>query len=647
MIRDADGALQRQVGVLFEAGTLGGWGDGALLDRFASGRDPASEAAFACLVERHGPMVLRVCRAGLGDEHEAHDAFQAVFLVLARKARTVRIRDTIGPWLHGVAWRVAARARAAGLRRRRHERRAAEMAARSFEPKAGDDAESALHEEVRRLPEAFRAAVVLCDLEGLTTDGAAERLGVPVGTVRSRLYRGRDRLRGRLLRRGLAPAAVGAVVAVPASAVTVPAALAETTVRLAVGCLWAGAVPARLALLIHGGRHVMGIKGLAAVGVSLGLVVGVGGLAAQGPGDGPPKADRPGTTTTETVKTTNQGPPLQLRESTRTEDKPRPTSPPDRERLQGRWTIVGATINGHESPDANADLLSTVTVRGDEIQFANRDGRVGGSFSFLIDPDAEPGAMVVASHDPSDAQPVWWLYAFTRDKLRIAFETGKSPRRPRGFDQVDAEHPITVLELIRDERPPRDADPRPATTSEAPAPLAATIGTPPTSPTSERPATGPVEAADGPPGGLPLAEPGVGRRDGPRSVAGDVVGHQGDDRRRGGRRPQHAPGPDDVPRRRGRVRPVRVARGAEPLPLSDRPRGGAPGAPRRPDRAGRRQAPVVALRAEGRQAPDRGLALPRRHPAAEGLRGRRPRASAGGPRAGPRHPAAGRRRAGG
>ncbi len=162
------------------------------------------------------------------------------------------------------------------------------MAPRSFEESRKDDAEATLHEEVRRLPAGFREAVVLCDLEGLTTDQAAERLGTPVGTVRSRLYRGRDRLRGRLLRRGIAPAAVGMVVASgTASAVIVPAALAEATVGLAVGWCWAGAVPIRLAWLVNGGRYAMGMKSVAAVGLSLGLVAGVGGYAAQGPGDGP------------------------------------------------------------------------------------------------------------------------------------------------------------------------------------------------------------------------------------------------------------------------------------------------------------------------------------------------------------------------
>ena len=128
----SSGAAPRYLAALFQAGTVAGLGDRVLLERFAERRDAgdeAAEVAFAALVERHGPMVLRVCRAVLGDRHEAEDAFQATFLVLASRARSIRRGDSVGSWLHGVALRVANRARWRAARRRHHERRHAEMTA--------------------------------------------------------------------------------------------------------------------------------------------------------------------------------------------------------------------------------------------------------------------------------------------------------------------------------------------------------------------------------------------------------------------------------------------------------------------------------------------------------------------------------------
>ena len=172
--------------------------------------DTGSEAAFTALVERHGPMVLGVCRRVLGDEHIAADAFQAVFLVLARKARSVRVDDSLGRWLHGVSIRVARRMRSVFFAERV---RAKSLAAfdRADPAQPGDRCElaelrSAIDYEIARLPGRYRRAVVYCYLEGLTQEQAAKRLRCPIGTVESRLHRARQRLRSSLLRRGLAPA---------------------------------------------------------------------------------------------------------------------------------------------------------------------------------------------------------------------------------------------------------------------------------------------------------------------------------------------------------------------------------------------------------------------------------------------------------
>jgi RND family efflux transporter MFP subunit len=198
------------LGTLLTFGTTRDLSDGQLLERFATVGGEAAEHAFAALVERHGPMVLHVCRSVLSDPHDAEDAFQATFLVLVRKGRGLWVEDSLGPWLHQVAVRTALRARSSAARRRRHEQAAMVVAAATTTspPRMPDsDLERLLHEEIDCLPERFRIPVILCELEGCTHDQAARHLGWPVGTVKSRLNRARERLRGRLSRRGLAPEA--------------------------------------------------------------------------------------------------------------------------------------------------------------------------------------------------------------------------------------------------------------------------------------------------------------------------------------------------------------------------------------------------------------------------------------------------------
>lgn len=183
-------------------GGLEGLSDRELLTRFVSRRDGA---AFRLLVERHGPMVSRVCRHVAGDAHAAEDAFQATFLVLVRRADVVEVRGSLAGWLCGVAYRTARRARADLARTRSREARGESMAAaRPDFDAARDEIYRALHDEVARLPGPLRDPVVLCYLEGLTNDEAARRLGIPVGTIKTRLTKGRERLRSRLARRGLA-----------------------------------------------------------------------------------------------------------------------------------------------------------------------------------------------------------------------------------------------------------------------------------------------------------------------------------------------------------------------------------------------------------------------------------------------------------
>ncbi len=227
------GTALKHLNTLFGVGMIGGLTDAQLLERFTSQRDETAELAFRVLVERHGPMVLRVCRAVHRDTHDAHDAFQATFLVLLRRAGSLWVRDSLGPWLHQVAYRTASCARAAAARRRRHELRAAEMTARP--PNAGDRDElgAVVHEELGQLPQRYREAVVLCLLEGLTPEQVARHLNCPVGTVHSRLARGRSILAKRLARHGFAGAVVAVALADGAASACMSCELVDSTVTAA------------------------------------------------------------------------------------------------------------------------------------------------------------------------------------------------------------------------------------------------------------------------------------------------------------------------------------------------------------------------------------------------------------------------------
>ena len=229
----ASGATLRHLRDLFSSGTAVGLTDGQLLARYAASHDGP---AFAALVARHGPMVLATCRAVLRHEHDVEDAFQATFLVLAKKARSVRTGDALGGWLHRVAYRVAVQANIAVRQRRRREVEVSpmEIAGRT-RPGLDLDLHSIVHEEIDRLPDRHRLPVVLCDLEGLSYDQAAARLDWTVPALRCRLSKARQRLRDRLTRRGVTGATLGVALASSNASASVPAAWAESAVTAATG----------------------------------------------------------------------------------------------------------------------------------------------------------------------------------------------------------------------------------------------------------------------------------------------------------------------------------------------------------------------------------------------------------------------------
>jgi RNA polymerase sigma factor (sigma-70 family) len=193
-------------------------GDRQLLEAFAKNRDAA---AFEVLVQRHGPLVLGVCKRVLHEEHDAEDAFQATFMVLARKADSIRRQEAVGSWLCGTAYRLALKARAAAGRRREQERQAGQMASTQTEPDPHwQELRPVLDEELNRLPDKYRVPLVLCYLQGKTNEAAAKELGWPIGSISYRLAQAREKLRVRLLERGvvLSGAALPALLAENASA---------------------------------------------------------------------------------------------------------------------------------------------------------------------------------------------------------------------------------------------------------------------------------------------------------------------------------------------------------------------------------------------------------------------------------------------
>jgi RNA polymerase sigma factor (sigma-70 family) len=256
--------------------------DGQLLGRFVSRRDGA---AFELLVRRHGPLVWSVCRRVLGSPHDADDAFQATFLVLVKRAAALDRSVPLPAWLHGVACRVALRARETAARRRQHEQAAARPADAVAPADSGAetrDLRRVLDEELVRLPDKYRIPLVLCYLEGLTHEEAARQLGWPLGTLKGRVQRGREQLRGRLVRRGLAPCAL--LPAVPPLPLAPPAVVAGTltaALDFAAGSTASASAPA--VALTEGVLHAMTMSKLKTAAALLlaatFLAAGAGGLA--------------------------------------------------------------------------------------------------------------------------------------------------------------------------------------------------------------------------------------------------------------------------------------------------------------------------------------------------------------------------------
>jgi RNA polymerase sigma factor (sigma-70 family) len=383
--------------------------DFALLERFLVGGD---EEAFADLVRRHGPMVRATCGRALGDTPDAEDAFQAVFLVLLRKAASISRRELLGPWLHTVAVRTAARARARAARRQLRERQVVPMPEPvPSPPEEARDWQPVLDEELQRLPEKYRRALVLCDLQAQGRSAAARALGVAEGTLSSRLARGRDLLRRRLVRRGFGPTALalGAVLTSGATAAVPPPLLVSTT-RAAL----TGSPPASVAALTEGVLRTMlvaKLKGLALIVLLacglVGLVPLVWALAAS-------------------VQTGAKG-------------------KSDRDLLQGSWQIVEAEMNGKKAEGEEGEQIKKqkLVVKGStmKIKFESE---------FTLDEKKTPRQIdLEVKEGPAQEVGTWrGIYKLRGDDLQICLSLPDGAR-PKGFT-TEAGGQSMLLTLKRD-----------------------------------------------------------------------------------------------------------------------------------------------------------------------------------------------------
>jgi RNA polymerase sigma factor (sigma-70 family) len=379
--------------------------DSGLLDRFVRRQD---EAAFAALVERHGPMVLAVCRRALRHAHDAEDACQAAFLVLARKAASVRKRGALPSWLHGVAYHVAANLRRDLARRAGREVPLRDAARDDPAEATWRDVRAALDEELARLPDRYRAPLVLCYLEGKTRDEAAQALGWSLGALRGRLERGRDLLRARLLRRGLGlSSALLAGSLGPQAGAAVPSTLAVSTVRaarlyVAGRAAASGMIPPRVAAQSEGVLRAMSLTKLkiASTALAVSCLVLAGGILSAGQAGVKPEAGREQAAQRDPQPARGR-PPVGVKPEARGRQ-----AAVERFRQAGEAVDLAFSPDGtvlaayaHGSPDSSLKLSSAIT--GERLGEVAVGGQGVNSRPFAFSPDGQVVAVVDLQFRPT------------------------------------------------------------------------------------------------------------------------------------------------------------------------------------------------------------------------------------------------------
>jgi RNA polymerase sigma factor (sigma-70 family) len=403
-----------------------GMSDGQLLGQFVTNRN---EAAFEALVRRHGPMVLGVCRRVVRHPHDAEDAFQATFLVLARKAASVIPPEMVGNWLYGVAQTTAVRARAINAKRRVRERQVADMPEpRAVQKDLQDALRQELDEELARLPDKFRMAIVLCDLEGRTRKEVARQLKIPEGTLSSRLTTARRMLAKRLARHGLAVSggALAMAVSQGAASACVPASLVISTVKAAAlaaaGQTAKGLLSVQVAALTEGALKTMFLAKLKTI---MGMVLAAAALSGV------------------------VGLVYQTRAAERDAGQDNPTlSAPQRETssLEGTWQAVSLEVGGkRQDSDALLDKQSVTAVqwtfKGNKIEI--RGGEETIEAAYTQDPSAAPRKIdltfQVHNGDVEERATALGIYSLDGDTLKVCFILQPRDTRPLKFEVKDVQ----------------------------------------------------------------------------------------------------------------------------------------------------------------------------------------------------------------
>jgi RNA polymerase sigma factor (sigma-70 family) len=411
----ADGTT-RDLATLFGLGAVGSFSDAQLLEQFAEGIMPGSEQAFAALVERHGRMVLATCRAVLRDEHDAQDSCQATFLVLARKARSLQAHGSLGPWLHLVALRAARTSGSSSRRRRLHEAVAAARNRERVEPAdgLGPDA-GTVHEEIGRLPERYRGPIVLCELEGHPLEHVARSLGCPVGTVKSRLSRGRLILREKLTGRGLDPSRSIAV-AIGLGRLPIPPELignlsqSAGLVRAGLG-LASGLVPASAfdtASLVLGSFSMITMKTTLMAAVAAAMV-SAGAIAGPGQEDQPGEGTRPATLSeVHRIESRLDEIGARLRKlegiapAKQAAEAPQPTTKPGTEATPAANVAEQEAAKQPRPDSVRATAVDNITIDGDLADWPVAIPRYPIANLFLDDPRNTTGPGGLEKVDPSN-----------------------------------------------------------------------------------------------------------------------------------------------------------------------------------------------------------------------------------------------------
>lgn len=406
--------------------------DGQLLHHFVESGD---DSAFALLVQRHGPMVLAVCQRVLHDPHAAEDAFQATFLILSRKARSIRKQESVGSWLHGVAYRIARKARSRASVQRDRETVLNDHPSAPVEPDAAwRELRPVLDEELSRLPEKYRAPLVLCYLEGKTNEAAARELGWTKGTVSGRLARARDLLRKRLQRRGLslAPALLASLLCEQSAPAALAAPLLVATVKGVCGQAVADlglCGTGKVISLAEGAMQTMFLtKSTIAIGLVLVLTAFSAGLAVMGYASSQQDPAQPAFLLSEQVGAAGEG-------------------MSDKELLQGTWIVVTARANGQ---DVDAMQGNKITFQGDKVKLGGPGG--GGDGTYRLFPDKSPRRIDIILPDTEKGMGLG-IYKLEDDKLYLCIDDYNNGRPTTFTSKAGTKHMSAVLQRVGGKAP--------------------------------------------------------------------------------------------------------------------------------------------------------------------------------------------------